>query len=67
MDSIYEVPLGFANEGVDELILKYLHKDAPEGDLPAGRILSTAVTTPRTRSPSPLSASMWSTKTATRA
>jgi len=31
--SIYEVPLGFANEGVDELILKYLHKDAPEADL----------------------------------
>ena len=31
--SIYEVPLGFAEEGVDALILKYLHKDAPEADL----------------------------------
>src|ERR1700723_1830760 len=31
--SIYEVPLGFAQEGVDALILKYLHKDAPEADL----------------------------------
>jgi CTP synthase len=31
--SIYEVPLGFANEGVDTLILKYLHKEAPEADL----------------------------------
>ncbi len=31
--SIYEVPLGFAQEGVDSLILKYLHKEAPEADL----------------------------------
>ncbi len=31
--SIYEVPLGFAEEGLDALILKYLHKDAPESDL----------------------------------
>jgi CTP synthase len=31
--SIYEVPLGFALEGVDALILKYLHKEAPEADL----------------------------------
>ncbi len=31
--SIYEVPLNFAQEGVDELILKYLHKEAPEADL----------------------------------
>src|SRR5579863_5094523 len=31
--SVYEVPLGFAQEGVDALILKYLHKDAPEADL----------------------------------
>jgi CTP synthase len=31
--SIYECPLGFAKEGVDELILKYLHKDAPPADL----------------------------------
>jgi CTP synthase len=31
--SIYEVPLGFAQEGVDALILKYLRKEAPEPDL----------------------------------
>jgi CTP synthase len=31
--SIYEVPLCFAQEGVDELILKYLHKEAPAADL----------------------------------
>jgi CTP synthase len=31
--SIYEVPLCFAAEGVDTLILKYLHKEAPEADL----------------------------------
>jgi CTP synthase len=33
VSSIYEVPLGFAQEGVDTLILKYLHKEAPEADL----------------------------------
>ncbi len=31
--SIYEVPIGFAQEGVDALILRYLHKEAPESDL----------------------------------
>jgi len=31
--SVYQVPLGFAHEGVDSLILKYLHKEAPEADL----------------------------------
>src|SRR5579872_108944 len=31
--SIYEVPLNFAAEGLDGLILKYLHKEAPEADL----------------------------------
>jgi CTP synthase len=31
--SIYEVPLGFALEGVDALILKYLHIEAPEAEL----------------------------------
>ncbi len=31
--SIYEVPLGFAEENVDALILKYLHIDAPPADL----------------------------------
>src|SRR5579859_4446074 len=33
VSSIYQVPLGFAQEGLDGLILKYLHKDAPEADL----------------------------------
>jgi CTP synthase len=37
--SIYEVPLNFAQEGVDDLILKYLHKDAPEADLSKWRDL----------------------------
>jgi CTP synthase len=37
--SIYEVPLGFAQEGVDTLILKYLHKEAPEADLSAWKAL----------------------------
>jgi CTP synthase len=31
--TIYEVPLGFAHEGVDALILKYLHLEAREADL----------------------------------
>jgi CTP synthase len=31
--SIYEVPLGFAKQGVDELILKYLRIEAPAADL----------------------------------
>ncbi len=33
VDSIYEVPLTFAREGVDGLALKYLHVDAPQPDL----------------------------------
>jgi len=31
--SIYEVPLRFADENLDGLILKYLHIDAPDADL----------------------------------
>jgi len=31
--SIYECPLAFAHEGVDKLVLKYLHIDAKEGDM----------------------------------
>jgi CTP synthase len=31
--SIYQVPLNFAEEGLDSLILKYLHKEVPETDL----------------------------------
>ena len=37
--TIYEVPLGFAQEGVDALILKYLHKEAPEANLSKWRDL----------------------------
>jgi CTP synthase len=33
VDSIYEVPLTFSQEGVDRLALKYLHIDTPEPDL----------------------------------
>jgi len=33
MPSIYEVPLCYAREGLDALILKYLHREAPEADL----------------------------------
>jgi CTP synthase len=33
VDSIYECPLVFAEEGVDTLALKYLHIDAPEPEL----------------------------------
>jgi CTP synthase len=33
VDSIYEVPLGFAQENVDKLCLRYLHIEAPEPDL----------------------------------
>ncbi len=36
---IYEVPIGFAEEGVDSLILKYLHKDAPDADITLWREL----------------------------
>ncbi|MGA9060113.1 MAG: CTP synthase [Terracidiphilus sp.] len=36
---IYEVPLNFAAEGVDALILKYLHKEASEADLSRWRDL----------------------------
>jgi CTP synthase len=31
--SIYEVPLTFARESVDKLVLKYLHLEAPERDM----------------------------------
>ncbi len=33
VESIYEVPLTFAQEGVDRLALKYLHIETPEPDL----------------------------------
>jgi CTP synthase len=33
VESVYEVPLTFAREGVDELALRYLHLEAPKPDL----------------------------------
>src|SRR5262250_2026069 len=33
VESIYEVPLVFAREGVDKLVLKYLHLEAGEAKL----------------------------------
>jgi len=35
--SIYEVPLNFAHEGVDTLVLKYLRIEAPNRDYRDGR------------------------------
>ena len=45
--SVYEVPLCFAQEGVDDLILKYLHKEAPEADLSKWRDLVDRVYHPK--------------------
>jgi CTP synthase len=47
MPSIYEVPLGFALEGVDSLILKYLHKEAPEANLTDWKALIDRVHHPK--------------------
>ena len=47
VSSIYEVPLGFAQEGVDELILKYLRKEAPAADLSQWRALVDRVKNPK--------------------
>ena len=47
MPSIYEVPLGFAQESVDELILKYLHKEAPAADLTRWKDLVHRVHNPK--------------------
>jgi CTP synthase len=45
--SIYEVPLGFAKQGVDSLILKYLHIDAPEANLADWQALVDRVHSPK--------------------
>jgi CTP synthase len=37
--SIYEVPLNFAHEGVDTLVIKYLHLEAADADLSAWKDL----------------------------
>ena len=45
--SIYEVPLTFAQEGVDKLALKYLHIDAKEPDLARWKSLVERCYNPR--------------------
>ncbi len=45
--SIYEVPLVFAQEHVDTLLLKYLHLDAPEPQLDRWRDLAERSTHPK--------------------
>ena len=45
--SIYEVPLGFAEEGVDALVLKYLRIDAPASDLSQWKALIERVHHPK--------------------
>jgi CTP synthase len=47
VDSIYEVPLTFAQEGVDKLALKYLHIEAKEPDLTRWRHLVERCYNPR--------------------
>ncbi len=47
VDSIYEVPLNFAEEGVDTLILKYLHLAPHEADLGRWRQLVDRAYHPR--------------------
>jgi CTP synthase len=47
VDSIYEVPLTFAQEGVDKLALKYLHIEAKEPDLARWRHLVERCYNPR--------------------
>ena len=63
--SIYEVPLQFAKEGVDTLILRYLHLEARQADLAPWEDWSAVFTTRRMKSRSPSSASMSSTRTHT--
>ena len=60
--SIYEVPLVFAHEGVDTLVLRYLHLEAKDRDLTQWEDLCTGSTTRRLRSRSASSASTSSTK-----
>ncbi len=47
VDSIYEVPLAFSQEGVDALILKYLHLDAKPSDMSKWQDLLTRAYHPR--------------------
>jgi len=58
--SVYEVPLVFANEGVDTLVLKYLRMEAKDRDLSKWEDIVHRYTTRKIRSRLGLSANMWS-------
>jgi CTP synthase len=45
--SIYQVPLNFAEEGLDDLILRYLHKEAPESDMSQWKALADRFENPK--------------------
>jgi CTP synthase len=45
--SIYQVPLNFAEEGLDSLILKYFHKEVPEADLSRWKDLAHRYANPK--------------------
>ncbi len=47
VNSIYEVPLTFAREGVDKLVLKYLHLDAGVRDISRWEELVSRVNNPK--------------------
>ncbi len=47
LPSIYQVPLNFAEEGLDGLILKYLHKEAPEANLTRWKELAHRYANPK--------------------
>ena len=58
VETIYEVPLALASEGIDQIILKLLHLDeTPRATSSPGSSWSTASSTRRTSSPSTSSAS----------
>jgi CTP synthase len=45
--SIYQVPLNFAEEGLDDLILRYLHREAPESDMSQWKALADRFENPK--------------------
>ena len=46
VNCVYEVPIGFAEEGVDEIILRHLHLEAPRRDLAAWEAMLTRLSHP---------------------
>ena len=66
--SVYEVPVMFAGEGVDEIVLRLLRLDAPAArPEPLERHARPPAESRATKCPSAWSASTWSTRTPTRA